>query len=378
MMTRWVRALRPDANEPLLLAARAHHIRRWERPRDSFPAGREGYLRWRAMLQRFHADALGEIMADVGYAAAEVKRAQDLVRKRGLGRDPDAQAMEDALCLVFIETQLADFAGHPRRRRPHGRGARKHLAKDEPRRPRRSPNPRPRRPRPPSPATRRRPSRGDRTGVQADPPEAHVTDASPAARRSTAAKLYRLLIILTPLVILLQGFLFGGFYSGGGGTMLDIHLWLGRISFAVVLARHPPRRAPRRLRPRHPHRPRHRGPRRPLDRPAIPRRRLRRLPLVLRPPRPPRHRHVRLFPRAYRHGLAVQALGTLLPSSTAPHHRRGTFEGTKASSSTALIPVASAHVQDWPANQFGAPCTMWDRRSVTRLHGHLSPCCGSV
>ena len=111
MMTRWVRALRPDAGEPLLLAARAHHIRRWERPRDSYPAGREGYLRWRAALQRFHADALGEIMADVGYGDAEVKRAQGLVRKRGLGRDPDAQAMEDALCLVFMETQLADFAG---------------------------------------------------------------------------------------------------------------------------------------------------------------------------------------------------------------------------------------------------------------------------
>ena len=63
-----------------------------------------------------------------------------------------------------------------------------------------------------------------------------MTDASLDARRPAAAKLYRLLITLTPLVILLQGFLFGGFYSGGGGTMLDIHLWLGRISFAVVLA----------------------------------------------------------------------------------------------------------------------------------------------
>ena len=111
MMTRWVRALRPEPDEPLLLAARAHHIRRWERPRDSYPAGREGYLRWRTALQRFHADALGEIMTDAGYDAADVKRAQDLVRKRGLGRDPDAQAMEDALCLVFMETQLADFAG---------------------------------------------------------------------------------------------------------------------------------------------------------------------------------------------------------------------------------------------------------------------------
>ena len=111
MMTRWVRALRPDAGEPLLLAARAHHIRRWERPRDTFPAGREGYLRWRAALQRFHAAALGEIMAGAGYGAVEVKHAQGLVRKRGLGRDPDAQAMEDAMCLVFMETQLADFAG---------------------------------------------------------------------------------------------------------------------------------------------------------------------------------------------------------------------------------------------------------------------------
>ena len=62
-----------------------------------------------------------------------------------------------------------------------------------------------------------------------------MTDASLDARRPAAAKLYRLLITLTPLVILLQGFLFGGFYSGGGATMLDIHLWLGRISFAVVL-----------------------------------------------------------------------------------------------------------------------------------------------
>ena len=63
-----------------------------------------------------------------------------------------------------------------------------------------------------------------------------MTQTEHPARRPTAAKAYRLLIALTPLVVLLQGFLFGGFYSGGGATMLDIHLWLGRISFAVVLA----------------------------------------------------------------------------------------------------------------------------------------------
>ena len=61
-----------------------------------------------------------------------------------------------------------------------------------------------------------------------------MTQNERPARRPTAAKLYRLLIILTPLVVLLQGFLFGGFYSGGA-AFLDIHLWLGRISFAVLL-----------------------------------------------------------------------------------------------------------------------------------------------
>ena len=63
-----------------------------------------------------------------------------------------------------------------------------------------------------------------------------MTQPEHPARRPTAAKIYRLLIVLTPIVVLLQGFLFGGFYSGGGAAMLDIHLWLGRISFAVVLA----------------------------------------------------------------------------------------------------------------------------------------------
>jgi hypothetical protein len=32
------------------------------------------------------------------------------VRKRGLGKDPDVQTLEDALCLVFLETQFDDLA----------------------------------------------------------------------------------------------------------------------------------------------------------------------------------------------------------------------------------------------------------------------------
>ena len=35
---------------------------------------------------------------------------QALVRRDGLGTDPDAQAVEDAACLVFLETQLAEVS----------------------------------------------------------------------------------------------------------------------------------------------------------------------------------------------------------------------------------------------------------------------------
>jgi hypothetical protein len=110
LVTEWVRELRPDASDELLLAARAHHLRRWTVPRGSYPAGRAGYLRWRRDLHEQHAREVGEILAGVGYDADSVARVQDIVRKRGLGRDPEVQALEDALCLVFLETQFHDLS----------------------------------------------------------------------------------------------------------------------------------------------------------------------------------------------------------------------------------------------------------------------------
>ncbi len=111
LMTAWVRRLRPDASEALLLAARAQHIRRWESPRSSFPEGRTGYLRWRTQLYRFHADTAAALLREAGYGEDMAGRVGALIRKELLGRDPDAQAIEDALCLVFLELQLGDVAG---------------------------------------------------------------------------------------------------------------------------------------------------------------------------------------------------------------------------------------------------------------------------
>ena len=111
LMTAWVRRLRPDASEALLLAARAQHIRRWESPRSSFPEGRTGYLRWRTQLYRFHAETAAAILREAGYGEDVAGRVSALIRKELLGRDPDAQAIEDALCLVFLELQLGEVAG---------------------------------------------------------------------------------------------------------------------------------------------------------------------------------------------------------------------------------------------------------------------------
>jgi ketosteroid isomerase-like protein len=110
LVTEWVQRLRRDADEALLLAARAHHLRRWTVPRSSQPAGRAGYLRWRKGLHAQHAAELGAILHGAGYDDATITRAQRLVQKLDLGHDDDAQVLEDALCLVFLETQLADVA----------------------------------------------------------------------------------------------------------------------------------------------------------------------------------------------------------------------------------------------------------------------------
>jgi hypothetical protein len=115
LMTEWVERLRPDAPEALLLAARAHHIRRWTVPRSSYPEGRAGYLKWRRHLHERHAEDVAGILTSAGYDGDTVARVQALVAKRaqparGVSDDADMRALEDALCLVFVETQFAELA----------------------------------------------------------------------------------------------------------------------------------------------------------------------------------------------------------------------------------------------------------------------------
>ncbi len=110
LMTEWVRRLDPDADEAQLVAARAHHLRRWALPRSDYPEGRAGYLRWRTAQGKRHAAEVAEIVAAVGYDEAFSADVSAIVTKRGLGHDPRVQTHEDALCLVFLQTQFEALA----------------------------------------------------------------------------------------------------------------------------------------------------------------------------------------------------------------------------------------------------------------------------
>jgi hypothetical protein len=111
---RWVLHLRggdpqvtPDA---LRIAARGHHLRRWETPRESYPEGRDGYLAWRTHLYEVHAGHLQELMLVGGYGEAEVGSMRRMLRKERIKSNPDVQSYEDSVALAFLELQFPPFA----------------------------------------------------------------------------------------------------------------------------------------------------------------------------------------------------------------------------------------------------------------------------
>ena len=100
----------PAASDHLQIAARAQHIERWVKSRDSYPEGRAGYKKWRAELGLYHAQRAGEIMAQQGYTPEAIERVRFLIQKHQLHRDTETQTLEDVACLVFLEHYLAEFA----------------------------------------------------------------------------------------------------------------------------------------------------------------------------------------------------------------------------------------------------------------------------
>lgn len=109
-MSAWLAKLAPQASEPLQLAVRCQHLRRWSIARSAYPNDKVGYLRWRKESANAHAALAGQILGQAGYDADAVKHVQSLIKKERIKHDPEAQLLEDTACLVFLEYEFADFA----------------------------------------------------------------------------------------------------------------------------------------------------------------------------------------------------------------------------------------------------------------------------
>ncbi|WP_244228836.1 DUF4202 domain-containing protein [Mucilaginibacter endophyticus] len=92
-----------------MLASRSQHIGRWEIPRESYPEGREHYLKWRKDLAQHHASVSGFLMEQAGYSEAKIARVQEIILKKKIKQDLEVQVMENALCLIFLEYQYEEL-----------------------------------------------------------------------------------------------------------------------------------------------------------------------------------------------------------------------------------------------------------------------------
>jgi hypothetical protein len=101
--------LYPEASEALRIAARAQHICRWQIPRDKYPLGREGYNAWRSACRDHHAMLASAIMRRHGYAEGEIAQVVKIVKKEQLKRDPESQALENVVAVVFVHHYLDAF-----------------------------------------------------------------------------------------------------------------------------------------------------------------------------------------------------------------------------------------------------------------------------
>lgn len=100
----------PDATESLKLAARCQHICRWEIPRKDYPMDRTGYLKWRNELKKLHALKAEDILLEVGYGTDIIDDVKMMLLKKQLKKNELTQAIEDVICLVFLEHYFDAFA----------------------------------------------------------------------------------------------------------------------------------------------------------------------------------------------------------------------------------------------------------------------------
>ncbi len=109
-MTRKLLQFNPNASKALQIAARAQHICRWKIPRDQYPMDRVGYLKWRETLKKMHGELTADILKQVGYDDEFTNRVKSIILKKLIKKNEESQALEDTICLVFLDYYFEEFA----------------------------------------------------------------------------------------------------------------------------------------------------------------------------------------------------------------------------------------------------------------------------
>ena len=109
-MTRKLLQFDPNASKALQIAARAHHICRWKSARNEYPMDRVGYLKWRENLKKMHAELTADILVKVGFDEQFTKRVKTIILKKLIKKNEESQALEDVICLVFLDYYFEEFA----------------------------------------------------------------------------------------------------------------------------------------------------------------------------------------------------------------------------------------------------------------------------
>lgn len=108
--TEWLFKLKPEASELEELAAKCQHFKRWEIPRSSYPTGKKGYYQWRIFLYDFQANEAAKVLLEVGYNNEDVETVKQMIAKKDIKGNEQAQLIEDVACLVFLEHYMLPFA----------------------------------------------------------------------------------------------------------------------------------------------------------------------------------------------------------------------------------------------------------------------------
>lgn len=109
-MTRKLLQFEPNASKALQIAARAQHICRWQIARKEYPMDKVGYFKWRETLKKMHANITGEILAQVGFDEQFQDRVKKIILKKLIKKNEESQALEDTICLVFLDYYFEEFA----------------------------------------------------------------------------------------------------------------------------------------------------------------------------------------------------------------------------------------------------------------------------